>query len=63
MPPKQKVMFADVVVIGARPAGTTTARMIAKHGFNVILVEKDKYPGETNVCASVCPKRHLRKQG
>ena len=49
-------MFADVVVIGAGPAGTTTARMIAKHGFNVILVEKDKYPGETNVCASSVPK-------
>jgi len=30
--------------------------MIAKHGFNVILVEKDKYPGETNVCASGVPK-------
>jgi len=41
----------DVVVIGAGPAGSTTARVIAEHGFDVILVEKDEFPGITNVCA------------
>lgn len=41
----------DVVVIGAGPAGSTTARVIAEHGFDVILVEKDEFPGRTNVCA------------
>jgi digeranylgeranylglycerophospholipid reductase len=41
---------SDVVVIGAGPAGSTTAKEIAKHGFNVFLVEKDEYPGENNIC-------------
>ncbi|KCZ70783.1 geranylgeranyl reductase family protein [Candidatus Methanoperedens nitroreducens] len=42
---------SDVAVIGAGPAGSTTARVIAEHGFDVILVEKDEFPGLNNVCA------------
>lgn len=49
-------MKCDVAVIGAGPAGSTTARMIANNGFDVILVEKDEYPGKTNVCAGAIPK-------
>lgn len=41
----------DVAVIGAGPAGSTTALTIAKQGFDVLLVEKDEYPGKANVCA------------
>jgi len=41
----------DVVIVGAGPAGSTTAKWIASSGFNVLLIEKDEFPGETNVCA------------
>lgn len=45
---------SDVVVIGAGPAGSTAARVIADHGYDVLLIEKDEFPGKTNVCAGVC---------
>ena len=41
----------DAMVIGAGPAGSVTAGEIAKRGFNVLLIEKDDFPGQTNVCA------------
>ena len=41
----------DVIVIGAGPAGSVTAGEIAKRDFNVLLIEKDDFPGQTNVCA------------
>lgn len=53
----------DVTVIGAGPAGSATARVIAKHGFDVILVEKDEYPGETNVCAGAMPRSIIKNTG
>lgn len=53
----------DVTVIGAGPAGSTTARLIARHGFDVILVEKDEYPGKTNVCAGGLPKSIIKEMG
>jgi digeranylgeranylglycerophospholipid reductase len=40
----------DVIVIGAGPAGSTTAKVMAKAGFDVQLIEKRK-PGETKTCA------------
>ena len=43
--------LVDVIVIGAGPAGSITAGEIAKKGFNVLLIEKDAFPGQTNVCA------------
>lgn len=51
---------SDVTVIGAGPSGSTTARTIAKCGFDVILVEKDEYPGKTNVCAGGIPKSLIK---
>jgi digeranylgeranylglycerophospholipid reductase len=50
----------DVTVIGAGPAGSTTARTIARRGFDVILVEKDEYPGKTNVCAGGAPESIIK---
>jgi geranylgeranyl reductase family protein len=41
---------ADVVVIGSGPAGSSTANIVARAGYNVLLVEKDEYPGKSNVC-------------
>ncbi len=34
----------DVVVIGAGPAGCTSASLIAQAGFSTLLVERDKFP-------------------
>lgn len=51
---------SDVTVIGAGPAGSNAARVIAKHGFDVILVEKDEHPGKTNVCAGGMAKSVIK---
>jgi len=57
------MLKSDVTVIGAGPAGSTTARTIAEHGFDVILVEKDEYPGKTNVCAGGVPESIIKDTG
>jgi len=46
----------DVVVIGAGPAGSSAAAEMAKNGLNVLIVEKDEFPGKNNVCAGGFPK-------
>lgn len=40
----------DVVVVGAGPCGSTAAYEIAKSGYRVLLLERDRYPGEFNSC-------------
>ena len=45
----------DVVVIGAGPAGSVTAGAIAEKGHSVALIERDSFPGETNVCGGTTP--------
>lgn len=40
---------ADVIVVGAGPAGSTTAYYLAKSGLNVLLLEKTAFPRE-KVC-------------
>ena len=34
----------DTIVVGAGPAGSTTAAILAEKGHDVIIVEKDKFP-------------------
>ena len=34
----------DTIVIGAGPAGSTTAALLAEKGHDVVLLEKDKFP-------------------
>lgn len=36
----------DVVVVGAGPAGSSTAALLARRGINVLLIEKAKFPRE-----------------
>jgi digeranylgeranylglycerophospholipid reductase len=40
----------DVIVIGAGPAGSTTAQAIAQRGWQVALLERAAFAGQANVC-------------
>lgn len=40
----------NAIVVGAGPAGTTTARILAENGMDVLLLEKDTFP-RTKPCA------------
>lgn len=35
----------DVIVIGGGPAGSTVANFVAEKGYNVLIVEKSRFPG------------------
>lgn len=39
----------DVIIVGAGPAGTTAAYLLAKAGVNVLVVERGQTPGSKNV--------------
>lgn len=39
----------DVIVVGAGPAGTTAALLLARHGLKVALLERGEYPGAKNM--------------
>ncbi len=54
---------SDVTIIGAGPAGSAAAMAIAELGFDVLLVEKDKFPGMTNVCAGGTLKSVIKDCG
>ena len=43
----------DVVVVGAGPAGTTAAYVLAKEGAEVLLVERGSYSGAKNVFGGI----------
>jgi len=37
----------DVVIVGARAAGAATALLLARHGYDVVLVDRDDFPSDT----------------
>jgi electron transfer flavoprotein-quinone oxidoreductase len=43
----------DVIIVGAGPAGTTAAYVLAKAGAEVLLVERGTYPGAKNVFGGI----------
>jgi electron transfer flavoprotein-quinone oxidoreductase len=43
----------DVIVVGAGPAGTTAAYVLAKAGAEVLQVERGSYPGAKNVFGGI----------
>jgi geranylgeranyl reductase family protein len=45
----------EVAVIGAGPTGSVTANQIAIADHHVMLIEKDRFAGETNVCGGASP--------
>jgi len=42
-------MTFDVIVVGAGPAGTTAALLLARQGYKVALIERGEYPGAKNM--------------
>jgi menaquinone-9 beta-reductase len=50
---------ADVIVVGAGPAGSTTAYYLAQAGLDVLLLEKSKFPRE-KVCGDGLTPRAVK---
>jgi geranylgeranyl reductase family protein len=50
---------ADVIVVGAGPAGSTTAYYLAQSGLDVLLLEKSRFPRE-KVCGDGLTPRGVR---
>jgi geranylgeranyl reductase family protein len=53
-------MDADVIVVGAGPGGSTTAFHLARHGLNVLLLEKTEFPRE-KVCGDGLTPRAVKQ--
>src|SRR5881628_4069517 len=45
----------DVIIIGAGPAGSTSALLLARQGFKVIAIEKAKFP-RFHIGESILPR-------
>jgi electron transfer flavoprotein-quinone oxidoreductase len=43
----------DAIVVGAGPAGTSAALLMARAGLNVVLLERGDYPGAKNVQGAI----------
>ncbi|MCG3217242.1 MAG: FAD-dependent oxidoreductase [Candidatus Heimdallarchaeota archaeon] len=55
----------DVCIVGAGPAGSSTAYYLAKQGKNVVLLEKEKFP-RRKICGDAVSLRaqmHLERMG
>jgi len=46
----------DIIVVGAGPAGSTAAKCLSEEGFNVLLLDKDKFPRD-KPCGGGIPSR------
>jgi len=46
-----QIHIFDVAVIGAGPTGSYAAEYMAQQGLSIVLLEKDKTPGDSTVCA------------
>jgi electron transfer flavoprotein-quinone oxidoreductase len=49
----------DVVVVGAGPAGSCAATVLARHGMSVLLIERGPFPGSKNMYGGVVYPRIL----
>jgi electron transfer flavoprotein-quinone oxidoreductase len=50
---------ADVIVVGAGPAGSAAATVLARQGYSVILLERGSFPGSKNMYGGVVYPRIL----
>ena len=51
---------ADVIVVGAGPGGSTAAFHLARHGLNVLVLEKTEFPRE-KVCGDGLTPRAVKQ--
>ena len=58
-PKKQSDAEADVIVVGAGPAGATTAFYLAQSGLDVLLLDKSRFPRE-KVCGDGLTPRAVK---
>ena len=58
-PKKPPADEADVIVVGAGPAGATTAFYLAQSGLDVLLLEKSRFPRE-KVCGDGLTPRAVK---
>lgn len=59
-PPGHRVETADVIVVGAGPAGSATAAYLAMAGLDVLVLEKSAFPRE-KVCGDGLTPRAVRE--
>ncbi|WP_214103389.1 geranylgeranyl reductase family protein [Acrocarpospora catenulata] len=57
---KRSAVDADVIVVGAGPAGSTTAYHLARSGLTVLLLEKTRFPRE-KVCGDGLTPRAVKE--
>ncbi len=50
-------MVADVVVVGAGPAGATAAQQIARAGYEVLMLERNRSPGKNKICGGAVSRK------
>ncbi len=58
-PDKRAAVEADVIVVGAGPAGSAAALVAARAGLSVILIERGPFPGSKNMYGGVVYGRIL----
>ena len=53
-------MKYDVTIVGAGPAGSTTAKFLSEKGFKILLIDKEKFPRD-KPCGGGLPLRVLQR--
>jgi len=51
----------DAIVVGAGPAGTAAAYILAKAGWQVVLIERGDYPGAKNVMGGILYRQAMEE--
>jgi flavin-dependent dehydrogenase len=53
----------DVVIVGAGPGGSAAAHYLAKHGLDVLLLDKANFPRDKTCGDGLTDRVHLRFDG
>ena len=47
---EERVMY-DVIIVGARCAGSSLGRLLARRGYRILLVDRDPFPSDMPMSA------------